>query len=119
MSAGVGLAAGDVAVAGGANVGGGGSGVLARGTAVVGDSPQFSTIVARTAPRDLVGSALTLVNCIGFSITVVSLSLVQWLVTVLSLQYLLVVLAPGPILGLIAMRPLAAGRSTAEKAEMR
>jgi hypothetical protein len=69
--------------------------------------------VAGTAPRDLVGSALTLVNCIGFSITVVSLSLVQWLVTVLPLQYLLVVLAPGPILGLIAMRPLFGNRKSA------
>jgi MFS family permease len=82
--------------------------MLVWGTAVVGDSPQFSAIVARTAPKELVGSALTLVNCIGFSITVVSLSLVQWLAAMLPTQYLLLVLALGPAAGLVAMRPLAA-----------
>ena len=80
--------------------------MLLWGTAVVGDSPQFSTIVARTAPRDLVGSALTLVNCIGFSITVVSLSLVQWLAALVPQQYLLILLALGPAAGLVSMRSL-------------
>ena len=85
--------------------------MLLWGTTVVGDSPQFSTIVARTAPTELVGSALTLVNCIGFSITVVSLALLQWLATLLPVQYLLLVLALGPIVGLVSMRPLA-GKTT-------
>ncbi len=89
--------------------------MLLWGTTVVGDSPQFSAMVARTAPQALVGSALTLVNCIGFSITVVSLALVQWLATVLPIQYVLVVLTPGPAVGLIAMGPLAASRSAAEE----
>lgn len=80
--------------------------MLLWGMAVVGDSPQFSTIVARTAPRQLVGSALTLVNCIGFSITVVSLSLAQWISSVVNPQYLLVMLAAGPVMGLLWMRPL-------------
>lgn len=80
--------------------------MLLWGTAVVGDSPQFSTIVARTAPRELVGSALTLVNCIGFSITVVSLSLTQWLAGLVPQQYLLILLAIGPAAGLVSMRSL-------------
>ncbi|BBO73939.1 membrane protein [Desulfosarcina widdelii] len=80
--------------------------MLLWGITVVGDSPQFSAMVARTAPGELVGSALTLVNCIGFSITVVSLAVVQWLATAVPLQYLLMVLAVGPAAGLIAMRPL-------------
>ena len=84
--------------------------MLLWGTAVVGDSPQFSAMVARTAPGELVGSALTLVNCIGFSITVVSLAVVQWLAALLPAQYLLLVLVAGPIVGLFAMRPLAADR---------
>jgi MFS family permease len=81
--------------------------VLVWGMAVVGDSPQFSTIIAHTAPRDLVGSALTLVNCIGFSITVVSLSLIQWLSALVDPQYLLILLAAGPAAGLTSMKPLA------------
>jgi MFS family permease len=81
--------------------------VLLWGMAVVGDSPQFSTIIARTAPPELVGSALTLVNCIGFSITVVSLSLIQWLSAVMPPHCLLIVLAAGPATGLVCMKPLA------------
>ena len=80
--------------------------MLLWGTAVVGDSPQFSTIVARTAPPELVGSALTLVNCIGFSITVVSLSLMQWIAAMVPPQYLLVLLAAGPAAGLVCMKSL-------------
>ena len=80
--------------------------MLLWGTTVVGDSPQFSTIVARTAPPELVGSALTLVNCIGFSITVVSLSLMQWIAAMVPPQFLLVLLAAGPAAGLIGMKSL-------------
>lgn len=85
--------------------------MLLWGTAVVGDSPQFSAMVARNAPGELVGSALTLVNCIGFSITVVSLAVVQWLATTVPLQYLLIVLAVGPASGLLGMRPLSRKKS--------
>ena len=80
--------------------------MLLWGTTVVGDSPQFSTIVARTAPPELVGSALTLVNCIGFSITVASLSLMQWIAAMVPPQYLLVPLAAGPAAGLACMKSL-------------
>jgi MFS family permease len=80
--------------------------MLLWGISVVGDSPQFSTIVARTAPPELVGSALTLVNCIGFSITVVSLSLMQWISARVPPQYLLILLAAGPAMGLVCMKSL-------------
>ena len=42
-------------------------------------SPILHHHLRARPPPELVGSALTLVNCIGFSITVVSLSLIQWL----------------------------------------
>ena len=80
--------------------------MLLWGISVVGDSPQFSTIVARTAPPELVGSALTLVNCIGFSITVVSLSLMQWISARVPPHYLLILLAAGPAMGLVCMKSL-------------
>ncbi|WP_319526005.1 MFS transporter [uncultured Desulfosarcina sp.] len=89
--------------------------MLLWGTAVVGDSPQFSAMVARSSPAELVGSALTLVNCIGFSITVVSLAVVQWLATLLPVQYLFLVLAAGPVLGLSAMLPFTANGTTTGK----
>ena len=76
------------------------------GIVVAGDSPQFSTIIALSAPKELVGSALTIVNSIGFSITILSVWVISQLVDVVSTPYLLIILAPGPILGLISMSNL-------------
>ena len=76
------------------------------GVTVAGDSPQFSAIVAGTAPKELVGSALTIVNCIGFSITIASIHAVEALADLLPEQYLLMPLVLGPMIGLTAMRPL-------------
>ncbi len=86
--------------------------LLLWGIAVVGDSPQFSALTAYFAPRALVGSALTLVNSIGFAITIASLSLLEWLQHVVPPAWLLFPLALGPLLGLLAGRPLIA-RGTA------
>ena len=77
------------------------------GVCVVGDSPQFSALTAATAPKALVGSALTIVNCIGFALTVVSIQLATALGERLPLAWWLVPVAIGPALGLLAIRPLA------------
>jgi MFS family permease len=76
------------------------------GVVVVGDSPQFSALNAAHAPRDRVGSALTIGNCIGFAITIVSIQLLNSAVAWLPTQYLFLLLAPGPALGLLALLPL-------------
>ncbi len=78
--------------------------LLFWGIVVAGDSPQFSALNARTAPPELVGSALTIINCIGFSISVVSIQFVNELRGELSVAYLFLLLAPGPLLGLLALR---------------
>jgi len=80
--------------------------LLFWGVAVVGDSPQFSALNAANAPRALVGSALTIVNCIGFAITIFSIQLLNAAAAWMPVQYLFVLLAPGPVFGLLAMRPL-------------
>jgi predicted MFS family arabinose efflux permease len=83
--------------------------LLVWGVVVVGDSPQFSALNAAYAPRELVGSALTIANCIGFAITVCSIQLLNALATVVSPASLFLALTPGPLFGLIALAPLLRG----------
>lgn len=68
---------------------------------VVADSPLFSTLVALNSPAENRGTSLTIVNCIGFAITIVSIQVLQMLSTVISYQYLFVFLGIGPVLGLM------------------
>ena len=80
--------------------------LLIWGLTVIGDSPQFSTLNAENAPKEYVGSALTIVNSIGFLITVFSIQLVNSLLAVIEPDYIFWLLIPGPVLGLWAMRSL-------------
>jgi MFS family permease len=73
--------------------------ILVWGLAVVTDSPQFSSLNARFAPSGYVGSALTIVNCIGFSITIFSIELVTFWSRHWGIETAFLVLAPGPVLG--------------------
>ena len=76
------------------------------GVVVVGDSPQFSALTAQTAPRDLVGSALTIVTSIGFFITVISIQFISFLIGRFDIQLVFLFLVPGPVIGLIYLWPL-------------
>ncbi len=76
------------------------------GITVAGDSPQFSTLTARNAPPQAVGSVLTLTNSIGFAISIVSILLFVFLAETVPLQNLVPWLALGPALGLWALWPL-------------
>jgi len=80
------------------------------GIVVVGDSPQYSAIIALSAPKELVGSGLTLVNSIGFAITILSLWFVYQFLGVINISYALMLLGLGPILGLMSMKPLLANK---------
>jgi MFS family permease len=84
------------------------------GIVVAGDSPQFSALNARYAPSQLVGSALTIVNCIGFAITIVSIQLLQGALPAVGAQFLFVLLLPGPVVGLLALSRLLRFREAKE-----
>ena len=73
------------------------------GMVVIADSPLFSTLVAHNAPASIKGTALTIVNCIGFFITIISIQLLSGLQDLIPSNYLFMVLAIGPILGLNAL----------------
>ena len=73
------------------------------GILVIADSPLLSTLVAQNAPPEFKGSALTLVNCLGFSITIVSIQLCSLLFQNWN-AYTFMILAIGPLLGLFALK---------------
>lgn len=69
------------------------------GLFVVSDSPQFSTLVANSADRSYVATGLTIVNSIGFAITIASIQLVNSLWAVYKHPAVFLVLAVGPLIG--------------------
>lgn len=78
--------------------------LLFWGMVVIADSPLFSTLVAQNASAEIRGTALTIVNCIGFSITIISIQIINGVRVLTGLNNIYVILALGPILGLIALR---------------
>ncbi|MDT0643926.1 MFS transporter [Zunongwangia sp. F363] len=73
------------------------------GLSVVGDSPLFSTLVAQNAPAENRGTALTIVNCIGFGISIISIQLLNFCAARISAEYLFLILAAGPAIGLLRL----------------
>lgn len=78
--------------------------MLVWGMSVVADSPQFSTLVARSISPEFRGTALTITNSIGFTITILSIEILNYLRTDLSSRYLYLLLAAGPLLGMLALK---------------
>ncbi|MDH5380014.1 MAG: MFS transporter [Cyclobacteriaceae bacterium] len=74
--------------------------LLVWGFSVVADSPQFSTLVAKYAAPEYRGSALTLVNSIGFAITIPSIELLNYLFSEGKTSFMWLFLLPGPVIGL-------------------
>ncbi len=66
------------------------------------DSPQLSAISAKSCPPEIVGTALTIQNAIGFGITMISIQLCTVLIPHLN-NYISWVLLPGPVIGLIVL----------------
>jgi MFS transporter, DHA1 family, inner membrane transport protein len=90
--------------------------LLLWGITVAGDSPQFSALTASNAPREAVGSVLTLTNSIGFAISMVSIEIFVRAAAASSLAQVLPWLALGPAVGLLALRPLWFGPGSARPA---
>ena len=76
------------------------------GVTVVADSAQFSTLVTHYSPPAHVGTALTMQTCLGFLLTMLTIRLVPAVATSVGWQWGFLLLAPGPALGVVAMRAL-------------
>jgi MFS family permease len=80
--------------------------VMLWGFAVVADSAQFSALVTEHAPRDHVGTALTVQTSVGFLLTMATIEGLPRVAAVTGWQWASLLLAPGPLLGIAAMRGL-------------
>jgi nitrate/nitrite transporter NarK len=79
---------------------------LVWGFWVVADSAQFSTIVTEHADQRYVGTALTLQLAVGFVLTVFTIFLVPVVRDAANWGWAFLLLLPGPLLGVWAMRRL-------------
>lgn len=73
------------------------------GLFVVADSPMFSSLVAANAPPELRGSTLTLVNSIGFFITILSIQIIGQLLNYLPFYFVWTILAIGPVFAVLQL----------------
>jgi len=80
--------------------------IFVWGFTVCPDSPQFSTLVSQYAPQHLRGTALTIYNSIGFSISTISLIVFDYIfhsTGLLGKQNSFLLLGFGAVLGLPSM----------------
>jgi len=73
------------------------------GASVVADSAQFSSCVTELGDPQYIGTALTVQMCVGFLLTNVSIELVP---KVGNWRYAFMILAPGPVFGVLSMMRL-------------
>lgn len=83
---------------------------LVWGFTVLGDSAQFSTLVTDFADQSYVGTALALQTALGFGLTTATIWLVPRLEHAFGWRWAFAFLAPGPLLGIVAMARLRAAR---------
>ncbi|MFW6096877.1 MAG: MFS transporter [Chloroflexota bacterium] len=79
---------------------------LVWGFAIVADSAQYSAAVSELSAQQYMGTALTLQTSMGFLLTLVSIRLLPLVAEWVGWQWAFVFLAPGPVVGLWAMRSL-------------
>ncbi len=91
--------------------------LLVWGAAVIADSGVFSTALSETTDRRFVGTALTAQTAIGFLLTVVTIQLVPTVADLIGWQYAFLLLAPGPLIGAVAMSALPARQHNQLKEE--
>ncbi len=85
------------------------------GASVVADSAQFSACVTELGDPQYIGTALTIQTCLGFLLTTISIELIPRFVNLVGWRYAFMILAPGPLFGVISMLRL---RSLPEAAKI-
>jgi MFS family permease len=73
------------------------------GATVVADSAQFSACVTELGDPQYLGTALTIQTCLGFLLTTISIELMALVEKLVGWRYAFMILAPGPLFGVISM----------------
>jgi MFS family permease len=73
------------------------------GASVVADSAQFSACVTELGDPRYIGTALTIQTCLGFLLTTISIELIPRIEKMVTWRYAFVILAPGPLFGVVSM----------------
>ena len=81
---------------------------LVWGVTIVADSAQFSATIAELADRRYVGTMLTVQTALGFTLTLVTIQVMPYLVDAFGWRYAFIPLAIGPAAGIWAMARLRA-----------
>src|SRR5215204_3410093 len=76
------------------------------GASVVADSAQFSSCVTELGDPQYIGTALTIQMSLGFLLTTISIELIPRMVNLVGWRYAFMILAPGPLFGVISMMRL-------------
>ena len=85
------------------------------GFAIIADSAQYSASVTELTEPAYVGTALTLQTCLGFLLTLGSIRVIPIVVELVGWEWAFVALAPGPVVGVVAMHLL--GQQETKKGE--
>jgi MFS family permease len=73
------------------------------GASVVADSAQFSACITELGDPQYIGTALTIQTCLGFLLTTISIELIPRVESRVGWRYAFIILAPGPLFGVISM----------------
>jgi len=73
------------------------------GASVVADSAQFSSCVTELGDPQYIGTALTIQMSLGFLLTTISIELIPRMANLVGWRYAFMILAPGPLFGVISM----------------
>ena len=86
------------------------------GITIVADSAQFSASIAELSDRARVGTMLTVQTALGFTLTLVTIQSMPYVVDAIGWRYAFLPLAVGPALGVWAMARLRAHPASAKLA---
>ncbi len=83
--------------------------VMVWGIAIIADSAQFSAAISELADPRYVGTALTAQTAFGFLLTAFSIRAIAWIAAAYGWRWAALAMAPGPMLGIVAMWRLERG----------